>query len=815
MQVTDAPEIHSNGFHIKFDITEGQIGFVLPTVIPPCDIDFYTRLTAAGSDLRGQKSWKTCIVLPFRSSLLERFAMSNILSMFEDLHPSLLLFLHRLRCIKFRNLLDDSFIVMRKEVIGNGIVEVAVGNQRMTWFVASKKLKADIIRSDVQTTEISLAFTLEQTGEEGYVPVLSQQPVFSFLPLRKYGLKFIIQGDFVLPSSREEVDVNSPWNQWLLSEFPDLFVSAERSFCSLPCYKNSPAKAITVFMSFVPLVGEVHGFFSSLPRLIIYKLRMSNCLLAEGDEKQLVPPCKVLRNWTDQSRSLLPDSLLHEHLGLRFLNKDIALSDSLAKALGVEDFGPTILLRFISSLCLSEDRLKSMGFDWLTSWLSTIYVMSSQLFMQTSSSYGTESDFIINLQKIPFIPLSDGKYSSVDEGTIWLHSESVGQGINDECLLKTFPKLYAKLRIVNTSLLVAASSIDGSCSDSSILENAVRMLYKVGVQQLSIHDIVKSHILPALSDDKNAVGQEELMTEYLAFAMFHLQSICTTCSLERSIIIAELHEKALILTNFGFKRPSEVAIHFSGEYGNHVDVDRLVNGLDIQWHKIDSAYIRHPITKSISDGVLKWRSFFQEIGLTDFVQVVEVDMSAPELSRISFEDVLQSKEIMSVDSAAKNWESQELFHILSWITSRDDKEKSRYLLEILDRLWDTYYSDKVTGYYNDMTGVRKPFKSSLICLLQNTAWIASSIDNHLHYPKDLFHDCVAVNSIFGINAPCTIPKVSLCLRFSVLCFSQDFEVSRCVYGLTCSCLQFMENCPLFSFLFVLLTLVSLCSELFV
>ncbi|KAK6145809.1 hypothetical protein DH2020_019678 [Rehmannia glutinosa] len=758
-RVTDAPEIHSNGFHIKFDITEGQIGFVLPTVVPPCNIDLYTRLASADDDRLDQNSWNTCIVLPFRSNLLEGFAMNNILSMFSDLHPSLLLFLHRLQCIKFRNLLDHSLIVMRKEVIGDGIVEVALGNERMTWFVVSQKLRADVIRSDVQTTEISIAFTLQETSERGYVPILNQQPVFAFLPLRTYGLKFILQGDFVLPSSREEVDGNSPWNQWLLSEFPDLFVNAEKSFCALPCYRGSVGKAITIFMSFIPLVGEVHGFFSSLPRMIISKLRMSNCLILEGDEIEWVPPCKVLRNWTEQTRSLLPDSLLHEHLGLGFLNKDIVLSDSVAKALGVEDYGPKTLLRVISSLCRSDNRLKSMGLSWLSSWLSGIYVMSSQMFMQTSPSFGTESDFILNLRKTPFIPLSDGKYSSLDEGTIWLHTEAVGQGINDECLLKAFPKLYTKLRIVSPNLLVAAASIESSGSDTTIVENVTRMLYKVGVQRLSVHDIVKVHILPAISDDKNAAGQEELMIEYLAFAMFHLQSSCTTCSLERGGIIAELHEKALILTNYGFKRSYEVPIHFSREFGNPVDVNRLITGLDMRWHEIDTAYMKHSITQSISGGVLKWRNFLQEIGITDFVQVVQVEKSVPDISHANSKDVVRVKDMMSTDLVAKNWESQELFHLLSWLSSKEDAEKSKYLLEILDRLWDDYFSDKVTGYSIGSAGERKPIKSSLITILQDFPWVVSNINNKLHYPKDLFHDCEAVNSVLGVSAPYTIPKV--------------------------------------------------------
>ncbi|KAL3634393.1 hypothetical protein CASFOL_021447 [Castilleja foliolosa] len=753
-RVTDAPEIHSNGFHIKFDITEGQIGFVLPTVVPPCDIDLYTRLASADDDQMDLNTWNTCVVLPFRSNLLEGFAMNNILSMFSDLHPSLLLFLHRLQCITFRNLLDHSLIVMRKEVIGDGIVEVALGNEKMTWFVVSQKLRADVIRSDVQTTEISIAFTLQETSEGGYVPILNQQPVFAFLPLRTYGLKFILQGDFVLPSSREEVDGNSPWNQWLLSEFPDVFVSAQRSFCALPCYGGSFGKAITVFMSFVPLVGEVHGFFSSLPRMIISKLRMSSCLILEGDEIEWVPPCKVLRNWTEQTRSLLPDSLLRQHLGLGFLNKDIVLSDSLAKTLGVEDYGPKTLLRVITSLCHSDNGLKSMGLSWLCSWLSAIYVVSSQSFMQTSTSLLTESDFILNLQKTAFIPLSDGKYSSLDEGTIWLHSE-----VNDECLLEAFPRLYTKLRIVSPDLLAAANSIASSCSDTDIVDNVTRMLYRVGVQRLSIHDVVKVHILPAISDDRNATGQKELMIEYLAFAMFHLQSSCTTCSLERGSIIAEFREKALILTNYGFKRSSEVPIHFSQIFGNLFDVNRLIAGMDMRWHEIDTAYVKHSITKSISDGVVKWRTFLNEIGITDFVQVVQVEKSVPDVSPANSKDAVHVKDIMSTDLIAKNWESEELFHLLSWLSTKDDWEKSKYLLEILDTLWDDYFSDKVTGYYNGSAGDRRSFKSSFITILQDFPWVASNINSKLHYPKALFHDCTAVNSVLGVSAPYTIPKV--------------------------------------------------------
>ena len=98
-------------------------------------------------------------------------------------------------------------------------------------------------------------------------------------------MKFILQGDFILPSSKEEVDGESAWNQWLLLEFPELFVNAAESFRSLHCYQSNPGKAVSLYMSFVPLIGEVLGFFSPLPRMIISKLRVSPCLPLDGMDK--------------------------------------------------------------------------------------------------------------------------------------------------------------------------------------------------------------------------------------------------------------------------------------------------------------------------------------------------------------------------------------------------------------------------------------------------------------------------------------------------------------------------------------------------
>ncbi|XP_076891842.1 protein NO VEIN-like [Bidens hawaiensis] len=729
-RVTDAPEVHSNGFHIKFDLTEGQIGFVLPTIVPPCDMNYFTNLVSSNTTNQMKTHYNTCLVLPLKSvSKSNPAETSDVTSMFSDLHPSLLLFLHRLQCIKFRNLITDSFIIMRKEIIGNCLTNVSVGNETLTWFVDSRKLQANGLRKDVSFTEISIAMALEVLENGSYNSKLDQQYVFAFLPLRTYGLKFIVQGDFVLPSSREEVDGDSPWNQWLLSEFPNLFVSAELSFCRLPGFNNCLGKAVSVFLSYVPLVGEVHGFFAPLPRMIISKLCTSNCLLLEGENDKWVPPCQVLRNWNEQARTLLPDSLIHKHLGLGYLNKEIYLSDTLARALGIKNYGPKVLVDILLSLCHAKEGLASMGLNWLSSWLNELYLLSHQ----NPVDFKVDSDVLNILAKTPFIPLLDGGYGSINEGMIWMNVDGSCNSV------EASTRLFANLRTVNPALF-----------DGSITGNLTQMLSKVGVQRLSAHLVVKAHVLPAICDKKNIVDKD-LMIEYLSFIMVHLQCGCLDCFTEREHIISEVYSKAFILTNHGFVIPSEVAIHFNDDFGNHIDIGRLISGVDVKWYEVDNTYLKY-------SSMQHWRKFLKEVGVTDFVQTVKVEKTVPISSQFFLTKMMREKVIVPPGSTVIDWESQELVDLLAKVSLCGDHEKCKYLLEVFDELWDDYFSDKVEAFCN-IDGEIKSFKSSLVSALGDVKWVVTSLDEVFCYPKDLFYYCEAVCSIFGDNAPYAVPKI--------------------------------------------------------
>lgn len=715
---------------------------MLPTVVPPRDTSIFSRLLPAEDDgIIDRSHWNTCIVLPFRKNSGKGQTDVLILSMFADLHPSLLLFLHRIQCIKFKSTIDGAYRAMRKQYIGHGIVRVSDGNDKISWMVVSKKLSSGLIRPDVQATEIAMAFTLEEVALDEYQPSLIHQPVFAFLPLRNYGLKFILQGDFVLPTSREEVDSNSAWNQWLLSEYPSLFLAALGSFSNLPCFRDHPGKAVSAFMSFVPLVGEVHGFFSGLPNMIITKLRTASCMILDGPEPlRLLPPCRVLRGWNEQVRLLIPDVLLEKSLGLGYLSRDIDLSNQLARALGIRDHGPRILYDAVSALFNNKDVPEDwLGLDWLSAWLVTLHsALLAHSSMRHFDDPGLEGDILDGLRKIPFIPLSDGSRCSVSEGNIWLPCDVSGGGFEHQYGVKEFPLLYASLHTVNPLLLNALSS-NKYLAHEGRADDLTEMLLKIGVRKLSAHEIIRSHILPALSESvAGSDTKKELMVEYLAYIMLHFQSACAICPSQKAEIILELRNKFVLLTNLGHVSLTSTPVHFGKEYGGTIDMKRFI-GTDLNWHEVDTAYLKHPSTQCLSTGSLKWRDFLKELGVTDFISVTRIQRILPNST-----------------SVITDWVSMELVRILSVLSTKKNRRGSIYLLEVLDKLWDENYSDKA------LIGDEKAgTPSSVVKSLHEVKWVASSADEDLHYPRDLFYDCAGVRSLLGANAPYALPQVTL------------------------------------------------------
>ena len=119
-RVTDIPEVHSNGYHIKFNAKSGPLGYIFPHWISPLERELYdgvlegidgadderfafcwylsvsASVCLSGYSANGYR-WTTKIVLPLKDDL--RGQLKSLAPRFHDVQPSLLLFLNRLRRI--------------------------------------------------------------------------------------------------------------------------------------------------------------------------------------------------------------------------------------------------------------------------------------------------------------------------------------------------------------------------------------------------------------------------------------------------------------------------------------------------------------------------------------------------------------------------------------------------------------------------------------------------------------------------------------------------------------------------------------------
>lgn len=138
----------------------------------------------------------------------------------------------------------------------------------------------------IESTDLCLAFAVDDTYNNSLQK--QRQPkmdVFAYLPLRSFGFSFIIQADFVVPASRQDVTQDSDWNQWIIKQIPNLFVSAFHTFRTHPDFKDE-ISALIAYMRFVPLEQEVVGCFQSVPRQINELLRNEEFLpvIASSEE---------------------------------------------------------------------------------------------------------------------------------------------------------------------------------------------------------------------------------------------------------------------------------------------------------------------------------------------------------------------------------------------------------------------------------------------------------------------------------------------------------------------------------------------------
>ena len=111
------------------------------------------------------------------------------------------------------------------------------------------------------------------------------QHLFAYLPVRQFGFRFILQADFEIPASRQDILKGNEWNQWHKDEMIQLLPDAYDYFTNLPItLKNISSsssyfqtidsiKTLKYFLKFIPITDEIDPYFHGFIEHCLTKLR--------------------------------------------------------------------------------------------------------------------------------------------------------------------------------------------------------------------------------------------------------------------------------------------------------------------------------------------------------------------------------------------------------------------------------------------------------------------------------------------------------------------------------------------------------------
>ncbi|KAJ0703887.1 putative histidine kinase/HSP90-like ATPase superfamily [Helianthus annuus] len=416
--ITSQPYIFSNGYKIRFNEKPCQqcnAGYIVPEWVEEdptlFDIQSVYGLSTALPT--------TTLVLPLKSEKVK-----SVKDQLSSIHPEVLLFLSKIKRLSVREDNDDprlntvsaisissekNFVTLKSMDAESYTLHLTAdvsGNQDdnecgyYMWkqrFPVKQQNKVDV-RSEVEEWVITLAFPNGKRLNRG----ASMPGIYSFLPTEMVtNFPFIIQADFLLASSRENILWDNKWNEGILDCVPVAFLN---SFTSL--VKSSESAAISSLPNqfrFLPVMESSH-----------YKLNQVRDVIKAMLMNVTIVPCesytrkKLFRKPTEVGR-LKPAfwSILNRarSQGVSFSNISSHGAYLLTSSFDQEEYDS--ILEFM--------EIRAVDNEWYAKCIAAsnlVMGVSEEVYMQLllfiAENWGT-SFYMTNITNIPFI-----KYVGMD-----------------------------------------------------------------------------------------------------------------------------------------------------------------------------------------------------------------------------------------------------------------------------------------------------------------------------------------------------------------------------------------------------------------
>ncbi|MGH8613667.1 MAG: sacsin N-terminal ATP-binding-like domain-containing protein [Gammaproteobacteria bacterium] len=609
---TDRPEIHSNGFHFRFDCTDPT--HVLGYVVPHWCGD------------NGYPQGRTTIVLPAKEGT--QFTAEKL----EELTDELILFLRKLRNI---TIVDDTAgtkrfykgrdntgtVTLTAEAFEPGSDVPKILSQRKFKYVrhtySTTNIKEDK-RQDVEEAAVVLAFPITDAGAAS---ADLTQNLFAFLPVRNYGFRFLVQGDFLLISSRGEVHKNPLWNKRARDEVVQAFVSA------LSVFKRDPVLSCS-FLHFVPRKGDISdAFFAEAAEKLIEELKNTECMLsASGAWRK---PKEVIIADED-FKALFSNDELKRILGLEYLSSEVQAPPATLERLGVFDAG---VLNHLFTLIEKDNHLPDRPIDWL------------RALYRYCEKKVTGGQAILKFKFLAATKLDGGGFTRLANTKVYFPLER-GRRYGFE----------HELQLLHPDLFLGEGA-----------EDVTKFLSRVGVGKSEPYSLIVNHILPKHASGDGTKSGISALVGHVVYIKEHLPHY-----LKGAVDAGETQENAVAKLRSGlylqskkiedsktyFARPFEM--YLGSEYRPTIPLEGLLGRASDPVKFIAGVYLA-PLSREADDEETEkrkgWKDFFNQIGVNPYPAVEAIPGSStdyrasPELSALlTSEDVkIRKRAIETVD----------------------------------------------------------------------------------------------------------------------------------------------------------------------
>ena len=582
---TDCPEICSGTERFLID------DLIKPKGIPKSDMNpNVAKLVENG---------KTVFRLPFKEGLPEE-DINQLGKRLRELNVQTLLFLRNLKKVHWsdeRKKQNGAYHCTRRshDIIKNAeeveLTDSLNGNNQTTetFLVFRKEIcpPKDVINQLLQQEEYDEDKQRIERSAEKLQPIevafkiqderiieMDSCVLFAYLPTQmKTNLRFLIQSRYQTTPARDNISINSPWNEWLMKEtaefLPDVLDQLkEGGLLTPPFFNVLPLEDDNVPTEYEPISEALHKAMRTRPFIPIQDrgYAIAKCVL--------YPHAKQLQDlieseWMDQNNWLHPE--------IRD-TKELHRCYKIMKEVGVEVASVKRVLRWL------ENKSKEWFEDRCNNWLYSLYIYLNK-----------QNPELKRIKKLPLLRLENGSHLCASNSPVF------------------FPPNTSKERediapFINELPIVQPTLLEGN--------DIKTFLKNIGVKTLQPAHLISEYILPKYLESDREPTEEQNRVH-----IHYLLTVLSKKSTELSKLKAKIRDTPILLAyreeeraSLHLRKPCQV--YLPQTYTGNADLETYFFGIDNVWY-VDNGYLDD------NSDPKNWCSFLKEIGVSDIPRVIK------------------------------------------------------------------------------------------------------------------------------------------------------------------------------------------------